>query len=83
MPRVNLLAERAGFEPAVRLSPYTRFPGVRLKPLIHLSGSGEFYHAVERYLPRETGKRYAKRWRAGRVSNVAPASHIHIEVMLS
>ena len=31
------LAERAGFEPAVRLSPYTRFPGVRLKPLIHLS----------------------------------------------
>jgi hypothetical protein len=37
-----LLAERAGFEPAVRLSPYTRFPGVRLKPLIHLSGTTHF-----------------------------------------
>ena len=32
------LAERVGFEPTVRLSTYTRFPGVRLKPLIHLSG---------------------------------------------
>src|SRR3970040_314738 len=37
-----VLAERAGFEPAVRLSPYTRFPGVRLKPLIHLSGGAYF-----------------------------------------
>jgi hypothetical protein len=39
---VDLLAERAGFEPAVRLSPYSRFPGVRLKPLIHLSAVREF-----------------------------------------
>ena len=31
------MAERVGFEPTVRLSTYTRFPGVRLKPLIHLS----------------------------------------------
>jgi hypothetical protein len=30
-----------GFEPTVRLSPYTRFPGVRLKPLIHLSAAGK------------------------------------------
>ena len=42
------MAERAGFEPAVRLSPYTRFPGVRLKPLIHLSGEAEFYHRMTR-----------------------------------
>ncbi len=31
------LAEREGFEPSVRCSPYTRFPGVHLKPLGHLS----------------------------------------------
>ncbi len=31
------LAERAGFEPAIRFNPYTRFPGVRLQPLGHLS----------------------------------------------
>src|SRR5258706_6375575 len=36
-PLTIFLAERVGFEPTVRLSPYTRFPGVRLKPLIHLS----------------------------------------------
>ena len=35
--KFNGLAEREGFEPSLRLSPYTRFPGVRLKPLIHLS----------------------------------------------
>jgi hypothetical protein len=40
------LAERAGFEPAVRLSPYTRFPGVRLKPLIHLSGRADFNTSI-------------------------------------
>ena len=34
----NHLAEREGFEPSVRIATYTRFPGVRLKPLIHLSG---------------------------------------------
>ena len=34
-----VLAERSGFEPEVGL-PYTRFPGVRLKPLIHLSTRG-------------------------------------------
>ena len=32
------VAERAGFEPAVRL-PHTRFPSVLLKPLGHLSGA--------------------------------------------
>ena len=32
------MAEREGFEPSVRHSPYTRFPGVHLKPLGHLSG---------------------------------------------
>ena len=31
------LAEREGFEPSVRFEPYTRFPGVHLKPLGHLS----------------------------------------------
>ena len=31
------MAERAGFEPAVRLKPYARFPSVYLKPLGHLS----------------------------------------------
>ena|GEM_PF-1296725 len=30
------MAERGGFEPPVRLR-YTRFPGVRFKPLSHLS----------------------------------------------
>ena len=34
---VNGVAERAGFEPAIRFNPYTRFPGVRLQPLGHLS----------------------------------------------
>lgn len=32
------LAEKAGFEPAVRFKPYTRFPGVHLQPLGHFSG---------------------------------------------
>jgi hypothetical protein len=32
------VAEREGFEPTV-LFRYSRFPGVRLKPLSHLSGS--------------------------------------------
>ena len=31
------LAEKAGFEPAVRFEPYTRFPGVHLQPLGHFS----------------------------------------------
>ena len=31
------MAEREGFEPSVRYTPYTRFPGVHLKPLGHLS----------------------------------------------
>ena len=31
------LSERVGFEPTVQLSPYTRFPSVRLQPLGHLS----------------------------------------------
>lgn len=31
------MAEKAGFEPAVRFEPYTRFPGVHLKPLGHFS----------------------------------------------
>ena len=35
----NILAEREGFEPSIRRSPYTRFPGVRLQPLGHLSKS--------------------------------------------
>ena len=37
-PASQELAERAGFEPAIRFDPYTRFPGVLLKPLGHLSG---------------------------------------------
>lgn len=32
-----ILAEKAGFEPAVRYKPYTRFPGVHLRPLGHFS----------------------------------------------
>ncbi len=36
-PVCCLMAEREGFEPSIRNSPYTRFPGVRLKPLGHLS----------------------------------------------
>ncbi len=32
------VAEKAGFEPAVRFEPYTRFPGVHLQPLGHFSG---------------------------------------------
>ena len=31
------MAEKAGFEPAVRFKPYTRFPGVHLQPLGHFS----------------------------------------------
>lgn len=31
------MAEKAGFEPAVRYKPYTRFPGVHLRPLGHFS----------------------------------------------
>lgn len=31
------VAERTGFEPAIRLTPHTRFPSVRLQPLGHLS----------------------------------------------
>ncbi len=31
------LAEKAGFEPAVRYKPHTRFPGVHLQPLGHFS----------------------------------------------
>ena len=34
------MAERGGFEPPVVFS-YSRFPGVRLKPLSHLSAAGE------------------------------------------
>ncbi len=37
-----VLAERAGFEPAVRFETYTRFPGVRFKPLIHLSDRADY-----------------------------------------
>ena len=31
------MAEREGFEPSIEVTPYTRFPGVLLKPLGHLS----------------------------------------------
>jgi hypothetical protein len=31
------MAEREGFEPSKQLTPLTRFPSVRLKPLSHLS----------------------------------------------
>ena len=34
---IGYLAEKAGFEPAVRFKAYTRFPGVHLKPLGHFS----------------------------------------------
>ncbi len=33
----NSMAEREGFEPSKQLTPLTRFPSVRLKPLSHLS----------------------------------------------
>ena len=33
----NKITERAGFEPAVRFNPYTRFPSVLDQPLRHLS----------------------------------------------
>jgi hypothetical protein len=36
----SLEPERAGFEPAVPLAKYTRFPSVLLKPLGHLSNGG-------------------------------------------
>ncbi len=32
-----LVAEREGFEPSIRVTPYTNFPGWRLRPLGHLS----------------------------------------------
>lgn len=35
------MAERVGFEPTVQSKPHTRFPGVLLKPLGHLSIGGE------------------------------------------
>ena len=31
------MAEREGFEPSIRVTPYTNFPGWRLRPLGHLS----------------------------------------------
>ena|GEM_PF-2807297 len=34
-----ILAEKAGFEPAVQLELYAHFPGVCLKPLGHLSSN--------------------------------------------
>jgi hypothetical protein len=34
-----IMAERQGFEPWIGVT-YTHFPGVRLQPLGHLSGSG-------------------------------------------
>ena len=38
-PAEKMVAERGGFEPPVVIS-YSRFPGVRLKPLSHLSVGG-------------------------------------------
>ena len=40
---VAQLTERAGFEPATRLSTRTRFPVALLRPLGHLSGRGTGY----------------------------------------
>ena len=34
----NKMAEREGFEPSIRVTPYTNFPGWLLRPLGHLSG---------------------------------------------
>ena len=36
----NKMAERAGFEPAMEISPHTRLAGECLQPLGHLSGAG-------------------------------------------
>ena len=38
------LAEREGFEPSIRCNPYTRFPGVLLQPLGHLSAIALLKH---------------------------------------
>ena len=45
-------AERAGFEPATRLSTRTRFPVALLRPLGHLSGRATGYPTAERGLAR-------------------------------
>ena len=42
------MAEREGFEPSIRNSPYTRFPGVRLKPLGHLSVTFQTFACLNR-----------------------------------
>ena len=46
----NFGGER-GIRTLGRLLTYTRFPGVRLKPLIHLSGKRELYPHVIRPVP--------------------------------
>ena len=48
---LTILAEREGFEPSVRISPYTRLAGVHLRPLGHLSATrtrGPLYHERRR-----------------------------------
>ncbi len=35
----NIMVEREGFEPSIRVSPYTHLAGVRFQPLSHLSVS--------------------------------------------
>ena len=49
---VSDATERAGFEPATRLSTRTRFPVALLRPLGHLSGRGTGYRAFALYQER-------------------------------
>src|ERR1043166_2289742 len=46
VPQLRGLAEREGFEPSV-LFRYSRFPGVRLKPLSHLSTQDPQFEEVQ------------------------------------
>ncbi len=55
------MAERAGFEPTVVFS-YSRFPGVRLKPLSHLSAAdaycgGNFVPVATGFYPTDISAR--------------------------
>ena len=44
----GILAVRKGFEPLIRFMPYTRFPGVLLQPLGHLTTGNKGYFTDSR-----------------------------------
>ena len=62
----EVLAERAGFEPAMEFNPHTRLAGECLQPLGHLSlGSGRGQFRACRSLPRERVA-FSGPWKGGR-----------------